>query len=467
MADWALDTVTTPPEAFLYDDGPAEDQCIFGDSALYVNQSTISIYLQDSGAPSTIDEYAMINGVWQTGYSGTISSNDRGYDVAITTHPDWPGATTMTVTVTAQSLTGQALSDGWTFDVSVRATVVGARAIGRRKIEIEFDEAVIVRAQGSVPSEPADRYTPVDWSASDEAANPDNYTITRPSGGNLDGAGEAVDLVVTWAEEAEGYWSVSGGNIIATRVWAYTDFCHTARADYRVLVENLRCTPTGPVIDPNNDEADFAGYIASQVDRNSLELIETLPFIVRRMDDEGTGDLAKFFIAVQEVFERVLEDVDAFFPDLCEIDRARSEFLDNILYDLGDPISHLFDLSTNEKRKLISLLVPMYREKGTCEGIINAVNTFLGLTVTGCTAPWEATWKLHGGSYPSTDVPTGGPFELGKTTRLGPGTDLERWSFWVTAPPTPVFTSDQLAKIAAIVEYMKPAGSHYLGIKYV
>lgn len=349
-------------------------------------------------------------------------------------------------------------------------SIVAVRAVARRTIELQFDGDVIVREKDQLVNAPADRYTPVTWGGNaSDAANPANYTLTRATTGALTAPGEAVTLEPTYAEEAEDYWSEAeyeGTNyIVSSRIWLHTDYAHTARADYEVTVANVKLEPTTPAIGTTLDsvaDASWVGYVASQVNRQSLHLIETLPGIVRRQDLDGTGDLHAFFTTLQEVFDRLVEDVDAFFPDLCEVDRARPEFLDAILYDLGDPLGGLFDLSTNEKRKLIALLVQIYREKGTCEGIVNAVRFFLGVELNGCTRAWSDNWKLDTGSYPT---PTGPHFELGVDTVLGPGTTEELWSFWVLYPTPASLTADQIDKIGKIVDYMKPAGTVYLGIK--
>jgi len=295
-----------------------------------------------------------------------------------------------------------------------------------------------------------------------------NYTLSRPESGVLTGPGEAAPLTAIYAEESEGYGEeqdIDGTTyIVSNRIVVHTDYQQTPRATYHVLVENIRTQPIGPPPFEDN-ESDWAGYVVSQVPRNSLVLIEQLPKVIRRLDDDGTGDLARFFTAGQEVFERVLEDSDAFFPDLCEIDRMRPAFLDSLLYDLGDPFAGLFILTTTEKRKLASLLVQIYRQKGTCEGVVNAVRLFTGVLLEGCTRALEGKWRLHGGTYPSTLVPPGGPYELGTSTILGPGTDEELWSFYLLHTTPASITADELDKIAAITDYMKPAGTQYMGVK--
>jgi phage tail-like protein len=349
-------------------------------------------------------------------------------------------------------------------------SLVAVRAIARNTLELQFDGDVVVREQGQLVNVPSDRYTPVTWVGNAfDAANPANYSIARKATGSLVDPGEAVTLIPTYAEEAEEYWSeveIEGTvYVVSPRVWVHTDHDHTARADYEVTVSNLKLDPSGPSIGATPESVTtlgWVGYVVSQVNRQSLVLVETLPGIARRQDLDGTGDLHAFFEPLQEVFNRLVEDVDAFFPDLCEIDRARPGFLDAILFDLGDPLGGLFDLTTNEKRKLIALLVQIYREKGTCEGVVNAVRFFVGVELSGCTRAWEDAWQLDTGSYPT---PIGPNFELGVDTILGPGTAEERWSFWVLYPTPASLTADQIDKIGKIVDYMKPAGTVYLGIK--
>lgn len=352
-------------------------------------------------------------------------------------------------------------------------SLVAVRAVARNTVELEFDEAVIVREKTQLIQEPADRFTPVTWAgASTDAANPANYTFSRPASGSLTGDGEAVPLVATYAEEAEGYGQEqdydSTTYVISTRVWVHTDYQHTARASYEVEVDGVRIEPTFPSIGDTPDSettGEWTGYVVSQVARSTFIMLDQLPSLAVRLDDEGTGDLRKLFTCFQEIFDRVLEDVDAFFSDLCEIDRARAEFLDAILFDLGDPFSGIFNLTTNQKRKLIAVLVQMYREKGTCEGVVNVVRFFTGIQLLGCTKSLEGRWRLHGGSYPSTLVPPTGPYRLNDNAVLAPGTEEELRSFYVLYGTPGSLTADELSTIDTIVDYMKPAGSIYQGVR--
>jgi phage tail-like protein len=334
--------------------------------------------------------------------------------------------------------------------------VESVQAIARRVLEITFEYAVKVRAAGTVITPPTDRYTPIIWGgANSDAANPVNYVFSRPAGGNLDGPGEAIDVIATYAEGNPDYEVESGGYYWSEKIWVHTDYQWTALADYRVVISNI--VSTGSPMTPATE--DFIGFAPSHVVRDGFNLSDMIGSEPFRLDT--SGDLEKFLTALQEVLDRMIEDIDAFFDELATIGHMRRDFLDTLLADLGDPFSEFFTLTAVEKRKLARSLVRIYKEKGTCVGIVNAVQFFVGVTLLGCTSAWDDTWELADGSYPA---PVGGD-ELGVTTYLGPGTLYEINSFWLLHATPASLTADELAKIDAVATYMKPAESHYLGVK--
>jgi phage tail-like protein len=415
---------------------------------------------------------AMINGVWQSGYNGTITDIGLGYDVSMDVHPlfavgEWQ------CDLYVEDDVGESAVATWDWGVVLRPALIGVRAIARRVIELEFDLPVKVRLASKLLIPPADRYTPVDWEgdggAADDAANPANYVLARASQGNLIGQGEAVDIFAVYAEEAHGSSYESGGVIYSTVMEVTVDYQMTPRADYEITIYNL--TYDGPII--REATTGFIGFVVSQVARNTLTFFGSLAEHHRRMDREGTEDLVTFLAIWQEVMDRILEDVDAFFWELCDIDKMRAEFLDNLLYDLGNPFAGMFDLTTNQKRKLAATLVGMYREKGTCEGIVNAVRFFVGVELSGCTDSWGTHWRLSTGTAAAPIPGAGGPYTLsdgpssspnpGSATPcyLAPSTSSDIWSFRVIS--TVALTQDERDKIEAVAEYMKPAATHYLG----
>jgi phage tail-like protein len=175
-----------------------------------------------------------------------------------------------------------------------------------------------------------------------------------------------------------------------------------------------------------------------------FDLWKMLPEINRRKD--VTGELRAFIKCLQEIVDLLLIDVDA-WTDILDPDVAPEAFLDAILADLGNPFD--FDLSETDRRRLVRVLLPMYRQKGTAAGIINAVRFFLGIAIT-ITCPLdEETWVL-------------GESELGETTFLGPGDAWSLYSFVIYSPV--VLTDEQRRQIREIAEYMKPAHTHLAAI---
>jgi len=460
MADWPNELITSLPIELTPDTSSAITPIVFEDSAIECDSNTIDVTLVHAVVGTLT---AVVDGVFQAGYAGTITDVGRDVEVAITTHPSlWPG--TWTVNVYAETYSGATLTDSWSFEMGQEPSFVPgtSRTIARRVVELVFEYPVIVRETAETNPEPTDNYTPIVWTGDAwHAANPANYSMVRS--GTLDGPGEAVDPIVVHVEESEEYGAdhTLNGTLYrtSTRLAVTVDYQWTPRADHLLTAIDLQTHPLGTGLVTANTIS-FSGYVVSQVVRQSLHLIDTLPKRIVQDDLEGTGDLTKFYTAIQEVFDRLTEDVDVFFTELCSIDLMRPEFLDALLYDLGDPFREKLGLTTAEKRKLATLLVDMYRQKGTCQGLINAVRVFTGLTMVGCRAPWDDVWELAGGAYPA---PVGGD-ELGIGTFLGP-TGASLWKFWLLHAAPGAITAAQLARIAIVVEYMKPASSHYLGVE--
>jgi len=437
---------------------------VIGDLQDNVDLSTLSVVLIFDLQGSNETFYPVITGgVWESGYSGTITANGvGGYDVAVTTHPDFAEGS-WAATVYVEDTVGEPGTAFWTWGVVFRARLISVKAVKRRELELTWDAPVRVRAEAILLQDPdvEDRYTPVDWTGrggqASDAANPDNYTLSRPGSGDLTEAGEAAPIAATWAYELDGSWFVSGGVVYSTKVRVVTDYQMTARAAYHILVSGVIGETPNVMTDT---DVDFEGFIVSHVVRGSLHLWDLVSGLHRRDDTDGTGDLAKLFTALQEVLDRLIEDIDAFFLELCDIDKLREDFLDTLLHDLGNPFEGMFVLSPIKKRRLASILVQIYREKGTCQGILNAVLFFVEVALSSCFEPWQAdTWRLAGGSYPSPTGPD--QDELGLDTILG-GDTTEIYTFRLVSPT--VLTVEQRSQINAIADYMKPANTVYRGI---
>ena len=164
----------------------------------------------------------------------------------------------------------------------------------------------------------------------------------------------------------------------------------------------------------------------------------------RRADE--TGDLARFIACLQEITDLLLAEVDR-YPDIFDVERAPPAFLDLILQDLGNPFP--FELDTLGKRRLASVLVEMYRQKGTAVGVKNAIRFFLGVDIEAIT-PLAAT------------ALTLGEAELGVDWELGPSDRFARYAFDVKVGR--ILSETERRQLRAIVAYLKPAHTHFVNL---
>lgn len=145
----------------------------------------------------------------------------------------------------------------------------------------------------------------------------------------------------------------------------------TANDDLSLGV-NYLITATGitGVTAPNNKIV-FVAYKPPEPVGRDFAFREWIPRINWR---EDSGDLEKFISAVQEVGSLLLYGVDGwgtiYDPDYCA-----EKYLDILLTQIANPFDY-FELSVIEKRRLVQLLLPIYRQKGTAPGIENAIRLF-------------------------------------------------------------------------------------------
>ena len=295
---------------------------------------------------------------------------------------------------------GHDLDETYSFSIEDRTAprVITAQATAQKTVRIAFDEPVAV-------------------------TDPKGFTFTP------------LDLpAVPIAPVAA---SVSG-----SLVTVVLDTEMTPDVRYRVTVAGV-ADPSGNPPLPPNDATNFAGFRPQRPRDRRFDLWSMLPRHNRRVDD--TGDLRRFIACLQEVVDLLLAEVDR-FPDLFDLERAPAPFLDLILADLGNPF--LFDLSDLGKRRLASVLVEIYQQKGTAPGIQNAVRFFLGLEIT--ILPFAADTLVLGVS------------ELGVDWILGPSDRFARYAFniHVSVP----LTDAQRHQLRSIVNLSKPAHTHFVDL---
>jgi phage tail-like protein len=314
----------------------------------------------------------------------------------------------VSVRVVTQTVGGaNQLDTSWSFTCEdlTAPHVVGAQSRELKRVRVSFDENV--KQQSAL--------------APDDALNPALYAIERASA-------PAVEVSV-----------VGVAPVTNASVDLLTDIELTPGALYRVTVTGVVDLFGNTVVAPSN-MAEFTGFVPARQARRRLELYQLLPMLNRREDQ--TGDLRRFLQCLQEVTELLLADVDH-FTDILDPDVAPEPFVDLMLLDLGNPFP--FDLSIADKRRLLNVLVAVYREKGTGIGIKNAIRFVLGLEVEIQSYAGEAL--ILGESL------------LGETWILGGSGPFSAYAFDVVSPRA--LTIEERLRVRIIVHYMKPAHTHF------
>lgn len=235
-----------------------------------------------------------------------------------------------------------------------------------------------------------------------------------------------------------------------------TDIELTPGAVYLLTVSNV-ADLWGNVVTAPGNAATFIAFTPAKPETRRFDLWRMLPEMNRREDI--TGDLLKFIKCLQEPTDLLLYDIDRFL-DTFDPDIADEQYLDAMLVDLGNPFtfdltSPHFDLDTgdgvDDKQRLVQVLVEMYRLKGTAPGIKNVVLFFLGLQVEVVPYVDELTMTLG-------ESELGGPLDT--DWNLGASNTFLLYSFRVTVETA--LTDTQRTQVRAIVEYMKPAHTHFI-----
>lgn len=338
-------------------------------------------------------------------YAGPRAGVTQAADtLRVVLHPVVPLASLamVHVRVLAQTVGGAAsLDEVYSFVVEDRTAprVVGAQALAQKTVRVAFDEPVMVPSGATF--------------------------ILTPS------HAPAVPLAVAGV-------SIEGSVVVLTLDTEMTpDIVHDVVA---IGVTDL----FGNAVLGPYDRATFTGFRPARPANRRFDLWRMLPKHNRR--DDHTGDLFRFVACLQEVTDLLLADVDR-WPEIFDLERAPAAFVDLILTDLGNPFP--FELDTMGKRRLASVLVEMYRQKGTAKGIQNAIRFFLGIDISAIT-PFNA------------DTLTLGESELGIDWVLGPSDRFARYAFNVEVAR--ILADRERRQLRAIVEYLKPAHTHFVDL---
>ncbi len=254
-----------------------------------------------------------------------------------------------------------------------------------------------------------------------------------------DPAGFAFGALATPAVPISATSATAAGTIVTVSL----DVSMSPDIPYSVVVAGVADTDGNAIAPPYNSLV-FAGFRPARPATRTFDLWSMLPKQNRRADT--TGDLARFIACLQDVTDLLLADIDG-FSDLFDIERAPPAFLALILRDLGNPFP--FVLDELSQRRLASVLVQMYQQKGTAVGIQNVIRFFLGIEVVAIT-PFAGTTLILGESLLGVD------WELGPSDRHA----LYSFDLQVGVQLTPV----QRTQIRTLVDYLKPAHTHFIDL---
>ncbi len=399
-------------------DVPADTTIQFDLTCLHLTAlvDDASVYLDGTLAATLATGLFGLVWEFQSGFSGTGEEIFPGvWRVVIATHPDdFESETEHEVRVVATSDSFGSLDETYSFTIAdLAAPALTAQAIALSRVRVTFNEAVEAS----------------DAAAANDALNPANWTLSRYG----DYLTPLVSATVTSVEA-----------VSATEVDLITDIPLTPGGTYHAIVANVEDLAGNPVESPL-DEAEFTGWVPPAPAGRSFDLYTKLPALNRQEDE--TRDLYRFIACLQEVLNLQLFDIDL-FTDILDPDLADEAYVDAMLADLGNPFA--FDLALIDKRRLVQLLVDMYRLKGTGVGIQRVALFFLGieLEVDAYTADPDG-WVL-------------GESELGYDTRLAPSSRYQRYSF--TLRVFAALTAVQTSQLTQIVDLMKPGHTHLVGI---
>jgi phage tail-like protein len=394
-----------PNETGVAVDGPFEThlESSAGSAAPDLARTTITV----DGA------VVLLNGVFQAGWlsSGAALSPSGGR--AFSLLPDTPLAPSAAhvIQVTSALVGGPpaSLIQSWTFSTvdTVAPSVTAALAIREREVRVTFSEEMM---QGDGTSDP-------------DSLNPANYTIT------LLGGWPAVTPVVVGA-------SADGANQVILAL----DIPMTRRAVYQVEVVNAEDLNDNGVTPPNNT-AIFLGYTFPAPPDRDFDFYKK--WVPEDQKGQETGDLLTLFAIWQEPIDLLLGYIDK-IHEIYDPDIAPEAFVDLMLWENGNPFN--FPMTLVEKRRLVQILIDIYRSKGTGPGIVDAIRLFMGIEVTLNVYAW---------------APAGlGEAIMGETWILGSSDPQDLLTFQVLVPQ--VLTDAERSKMSQIIDYMMDAREFFV-----
>lgn len=376
-----------------------------------INALTVEIYIEGTIA------YDGDGGGFQPGYDGPSSNIlvvPGGIRYIIDPTTDFTSEQVVDVRAVATSAAPATHSVDYTYSFTIEDVVepslVLARAVYADRIQVTFDEAMLATSAAGA----------------NDALNPALYSFAFIPASPYEAA---VD--------------VNASSVVRVSDTVYeitTDIELTFGKQYRITCGDI-ADDAGNLLRSDSRDYEFTAWIPpdwpEQRDFNLWAMYSD-----DDRDGDAHGDLERLLSAMQDVVDLLLWQQDQ-FGTIWDVDKCAEEWLDAMLAELGNPFN--LDLSLSRKRKLVDVLVEIYRQKGTAVGIINVARFFLGLTVT-ITQPNLDSWLL-------------GEDTLGETTFLGPSNEALLYSFSVHVDH--ILSDEDAVALYQLVDYTKPAHTHF------
>jgi phage tail-like protein len=194
----------------------------------------------------------------------------------------------------------------------------------------------------------------------------------------------------------------------------------------------------------------FVAFAPNWPATRRMDLWDVVPDINKAEDT--SEHLERFILCLQDQLDTTLTQVDN-WTNILDIDRAPEDFLDLMLEDLGNPF-RFEDLTENDKRLLLRVLVQIYQLKGTDPGIQAALRLLMRFESQ------INVFRQSGALLGKVGTPLA---QLDDTFVLGGGGPYD---FTVTVattnPAGRVLTGQEVSRIEQIVDYMKPVTSRFV-----
>lgn len=170
--------------------------------------------------------------------------------------------------------------------------------------------------------------------------------------------------------------------------WEMTPGC-----SYQITAGPNTEDDVGNLIDTTYNTTFFTGFMPEYPEGRAFSHWKHMVPLKNRLED-ATQDLKRTSNCIQEVLNWMMYYIDH-FTDQWDPDKATPEQIDAMLYDMGNPFASWTELELTdiEKKKLLRILIDIYKSKGTAWGIEQTVYFLLG-EIVDCVEYLTGGWVL-------------------------------------------------------------------------